>query len=631
MSTTPVEKTDIAPMPQTIPATTREVSLDQIEPSPWNRKRFNPKALEELAGSIVNTDGVVQAVVLRPMKAPHKPYQLVAGERRWLASKIAREKLGFQRATITATVREMTDAQALEITLIENGQREDVPVLELCRAYKALMGQTDSDTGKPYTRELIAERTKKSYSLVCAILNSDQAIPEVQEAAARGKLSDSLVLEIAKYTPAEQKEAFTYCFGHQYRNLKEIEKDKNAESQISVRKFREWAAQHIHIELKAAPFDVKDEFLLKGVTSCVKCPKRTGSNPGLFAEANEMKKGDVCTDPSCFDAKKEAFIQIRIAEEQRQAAPAATVHVPAKATASLPAGVKPLGAGFSTTAAGASPKKALPTPPPIPIQKISSLCEWQVRANKQKDVLYEGDYTLAKPGCKKEKKAIWVDGPKIGQATFICDVANCGNHGYSSSGGGGSSHAPVTFERKLEIWNSRVQLVYRDSLAKGIVEAKPRELREQEARIVCDYVLRKMDYRDGRKICRVYGLKETSNGFSSMNHGLERFAKGLKGDELLRFIVICAMEGELGLEDQYYGGALKPADPLAIVAADYKVDQAKLLTDAKAALEKKRPKSKAEKEKSESKKAKPAGDVKPAPNVKKKSKPGKSAKTKKKK
>lgn len=624
------EKNIAPPLPQPIPAAVREIHLDQIEPSPWNRKKFNPKALEELAASIVNTGGVVQPIVVRPhpvlalrkslvgeqyyidvkgTKSGTEAYpnraaaeaalerlqkkQIVAGERRWLASKIARDKMNF-RDTITATVREMTDAQALEVTLTENAQREDVPVLELCRTYKALEGQKDSTSGQPYTRELIAERVKKSYSLVCAIMNADKAIPEVQKAAGEGKIGDSLVLEIAKYSPAQQMDCLLRCFDEYARmSLKAIEKDKDAEATMPVRKLRAWIAEHIHIELKNAPFDTKDEFLLKGVTSCVKCPKRTGSNPGLFAESAEMQKGDTCTDPGCYDAKKQAFVQIRIAEEQRKAAntqPAtatATVHVPAKTAA----GVKPLGAAFSQSAAlgGTAAKK---TAPVIEIQKISiEHLSWGEKGKA--GVLHPGGYELAKPGCKKEKKAIYVDGPKIGQTTFICDVKSCSNHGYSGShSGGGSAPPPVTFARKLEIWNNRVQFIYRDSIGKAIVSAEPRKWREQETRIVCEYVLRKMDYRDGAKIRRLYGLKENSDGF---DHGLNRFAKGLKGEDLLRFILICAMERDLGLEDQFFGDALKAGDDLGAVASDYKVNTEKLLASAKEQLEKKRPKSEAEK------------------------------------
>jgi len=681
--TTP--ETSAPPPPAIVPvAAVREILLDQIDPSPWNRKRFNQTQLEELAASIVETKGVVQPIVLRPcpelvlrkslvgeqyyidvkgMKTGAEAYknrqaaeaalvtlqryQIAAGERRWKASKIAREKLGFQRDTITASVRTLTDAQAIKLTLIENAQREDVPVLELCRTYKFLLEQKQED-GSPYTREFIANEVDKSYSLVCAILNADKAIPEVQKAAAEGKIGDSLVLEIAKYTPAQQMDIFLECFDN-HGGLKSIEKDKDAEATMSVRQLRAWIAENIHIELRNAPFDTKDEFLLKGVPSCVKCPKRTGSNPGLFADAAEMKKGDICTDSGCYEAKKQAFVQIRIAEEQRKplhgapspaAGPAAaTVHVPAKTAA----GVKPLGAAFSQSAAlagtGATGKKAealhaAPAAPVIEIQKISTESTYSFGyrgKQKQKGVLYDQDYNLAKPGCKKEKKAIWVDGPKIGQTVFICDVKSCTNHGYSSShsSGGGSSHPPVTYERKLQIWNSRVQLVYRDSLAKGIVAAKPREWREQEAQIVCDYVLKKMDYRDGRKICRAFGLKEPTGMFGS-NTSLDKFAKSLKGDDLLRFILICCMERELGLEDQYYGDALKAGDPLAIVASDYKVDQPKFLSDAKAALEKKRPKSKAEKEAAlKAKESAPrAVTAPPLKKAAKKTKAGKTAKKK---
>lgn len=650
MSTTLATEKDVTnktmppPMPLPVPAAVREIPLGQIEPSPWNRKRFNEQALDDLAGSIVNTGGVVQPIVLRPYPAlvlrkslvseQHfidvkgtktgseayknreaaeaalvgmQRYQVVAGERRWLASKRAVAKLGFKRDTITATVKEMTDAQALEVTLTENAQREDVPVLELCRTYKALLGQKDSTSGQPYTREMIADRVKKSYSLVCAILNADQAIAEVQKAAAEGKLGDSLVLEIAKYTPAQQMDIFLACFDeHSRLSLKAIEKDKNAETSVSVRQLRTWIAEHIHIELKNAPFDTKDEFLLKGVPSCVKCPKRTGSNPGLFADSAEVQKGDTCTDPGCYDAKKQAFVQIRIAEEQRKDTPApppavATVHVPAKTAL----GVKPLGAAFSQTSALAAAGKAAKqekTVPVLEIQQISSqYLSWGEKGKP--GILYQGQFELAKPGCKKEKKSIWRDGPKIGQTTFICDVKNCTNHGYSySSGGGGTSRAPVTFKRKVEIWDSRVQLIYRDSLAKEIVAAKPLPaLGDPEIHIVTDYVLTLMHHQDKGKIRRLLGLKDGKSWDSS---ALDKYAKGLKGAELLRFMLLCCLSGELGLEDQYFGGNLTKTDPLAVVAALYKVDDAKLLAGAKAQLEKKRPKSDAEKKAAESTKAK---------------------------
>src|SRR6185369_9812065 len=126
-----------------------------------------------------------------------------------------------------------------------------------------------------------------------------------------------------------------------------------------------------------------DVFLLKGVPACVTCPKNTGCNPGLFAEAAKIKKGDLCTDPSCYKAKGEEYVKLKLAEAQKAPEPATIT--PTKAQAPLPAGVKPLGAGYSQSSAlaaanaGIVPKKDTPQAPPAPVievQKISSTDGW---------------------------------------------------------------------------------------------------------------------------------------------------------------------------------------------------------------------------------------------------------------
>src|SRR4030081_2618664 len=93
-------------------ASTQEIAVDSIDPNPYQtRRRINEAALEELAESI-RASGVVQPVVLRP--AANGRYQLVAGERRWHASKRA------GKTTIPAVVRQISNEQAMEITIIEN-------------------------------------------------------------------------------------------------------------------------------------------------------------------------------------------------------------------------------------------------------------------------------------------------------------------------------------------------------------------------------------------------------------------------------------------------------------------------------------------------------------------------------
>src|SRR6185437_13539553 len=94
------------------------------------RTRFDDSQLAELAASNAAT-GVVQPILVRPTGVPNR-YQLIAGERRWLASR----RVG--KSTIPAIVRQVSDEQTLEITIVENLQRADLNPMEQARAYQRL-------------------------------------------------------------------------------------------------------------------------------------------------------------------------------------------------------------------------------------------------------------------------------------------------------------------------------------------------------------------------------------------------------------------------------------------------------------------------------------------------------------
>jgi ParB family chromosome partitioning protein len=112
----------------------QEISLNKIRESKTNPRRFFDEAkLAELAANI-KQHGVLQAVLLRPLpEGEAGTYELVAGARRYRASKLAK------RESIPATVRELTDAQALELQVIENVQRVDVHPLDEAQGYAALI------------------------------------------------------------------------------------------------------------------------------------------------------------------------------------------------------------------------------------------------------------------------------------------------------------------------------------------------------------------------------------------------------------------------------------------------------------------------------------------------------------
>ena len=164
-----------APLASASAGIANEIPVDLIHPNPYQtRKTINQETLKELAESIRVT-GVVQPVVLRPIASGR--YQLVAGERRWLASKSA------GKATIPAIVREISDAQAMEITIIENLQREDLNPVEQARAFERLSREF------AMTQEQIAQRTGKDRASIANFIRLLKLPKDVQEFMERGELS----------------------------------------------------------------------------------------------------------------------------------------------------------------------------------------------------------------------------------------------------------------------------------------------------------------------------------------------------------------------------------------------------------------------------------------------------------
>src|SRR5579862_6189770 len=127
------------------------VDIDLIEPSPYQpRTHFAEEALAELAQSI-QVSGIIQPLVLRRVGSR---FQLLAGERRWRAA----QRAGLGR--VPAVIREVTDEAALEITLVENIQRENLNAIEEARAYERLMSEFH------LTQEEVATKTGKDRATI---------------------------------------------------------------------------------------------------------------------------------------------------------------------------------------------------------------------------------------------------------------------------------------------------------------------------------------------------------------------------------------------------------------------------------------------------------------------------------
>ena len=149
--------------------------LSEIEPNrDQPRKIFSEEALNELADSI-REHGVLQPLLVRPL--PGGSYQLVAGERRWRASRMA----GLQEVPVV--IREMDEEQAMEIALIENLQREDLNAIEEATGYKQLMERYGM------TQEQVAKRVGKSRPAIANALRLLNLPQKVMDMVGEGEVS----------------------------------------------------------------------------------------------------------------------------------------------------------------------------------------------------------------------------------------------------------------------------------------------------------------------------------------------------------------------------------------------------------------------------------------------------------
>ena len=172
----PISSADVpdAPLPEDIKGLT-EVNIDLVRPNPNQpRKHFDEDALRELADSI-KKHGMIMPIVVNNME--DGKYMIIAGERRYRAAKMA------GKTTIPVVIREYTDREIKEISLIENLQREDLNPIEAATAMKQLMDEYH------LTQEELAERIGKSRPAVTNTLRLLSLSPEVIHMVSSGKLS----------------------------------------------------------------------------------------------------------------------------------------------------------------------------------------------------------------------------------------------------------------------------------------------------------------------------------------------------------------------------------------------------------------------------------------------------------
>lgn len=234
----------------------RRPIADFVESALNPRTTFDEAALRELAASITEKD-VIEPLVARPLKNHPAQLEIICGARRFRASKLA------DKVDLPVIIRAYTDAQAMEIMAIENGQRASVPPLEEAEGYKRLLL-----IEKSYTAAMIAKKIGHDERYVWNRLRLLELIPEAQQVLRAGIIGVEHAEVLAKLKESDQKRAISRQNGGLFASDTALEFEDRPRlgsaaydrvKPVSVRELKQWVAEHVRLDIefaaKAAPLD----------------------------------------------------------------------------------------------------------------------------------------------------------------------------------------------------------------------------------------------------------------------------------------------------------------------------------------------------------------------------------------
>lgn len=238
-------------------STISEIPISQIEPNPNQpRREFDQDALNELANSIRQI-GIIQPITLR--QVDDNRFQIIAGERRWRASQIAK------LTAIPAYIRTIKDENVMEMALVENIQREDLNAIEIALAYEHLI----TNTGM--TQERVAERVGKSRTAITNYLRLLKLPAQVQMALQNKEIDMGHARALlAVDSPSLQVKLFKEIQKNKYsvRKVEEmVQLLKNGEDVVSGKK-KIASKQQLPEEFSALRQSLSDFFRAKVQLSC---------------------------------------------------------------------------------------------------------------------------------------------------------------------------------------------------------------------------------------------------------------------------------------------------------------------------------------------------------------------------
>jgi ParB family chromosome partitioning protein len=517
--------------------------LVEIVTSPTNpRKRFNEQQLSELAASIKDK-GVIEPLIVRPLpearRAENKKakYELVAGERRWRASGIAGVKI------VPIGIKQLTDEQVLEIQIEENLHRADIHPLDEADGFHHVM-----TTGQGMTIEELARRVSKSEEYVSKRLRLVTLIEEARKDFEDGLLSLGHVLQIAVLDQKVQPYALANAYEKVWSGSNQVP-DKTRPPR-NVRYLEAWIEQNVELNLRKAPFKMEDKRLREDGLTCIECPQRSGANRSLFPE---IKNDDTCMNPFCFSGKTQTFIQIRRTElgtkTEKEGEPV-IVSAPVISTY------------YS----------------PIPETPEDAILNGRFQIIKKKD-----------ERCPTTQQAVWVDGPEIGHAAYICADPKCKDHlgyvGSRSSSSSSSSGATRDTEAEAQTMKADQQKRRQASFDERVAEETRRivireamlkigsPLKRRWLNLVAFEFFRRIPSDEQRVICSILEWdKDEKKAAFEIQRDLPKRLEKMNDAELNQFMFACAVGHYKERAYEFHEGKYQHVDRITGLAAEMKVN-----------------------------------------------------------
>jgi ParB/RepB/Spo0J family partition protein len=523
-----------------------EVALELVAPSKTNRRTVRNAERDKELIEDIRMHGVTEPIVVRLAnpdlvneehykRAGYKnadavKYVIVAGERRWDLS----HKAG--KTTIPAIVRNLTNAEALEVQIGENLHREDLDPIDradhihdLYQAY--LKGMTPKDAMVRLSARLNAkERTLYN------MMSLRNLLPQVHKAIRDDKLSMSHGYELAKLSLDTQKEVWTW-----------IEEEMRYGDPVSVRALQQHLAEEVFRRLSGAPWNLDDARLVPAAGACSACTKNSAINPNV---APGEKKA-TCVDPVCFGKKEQAHLVQLEAEVKKEAEGGKVIRIAGEHL------------GYNDD--------------PLP-----------------KDVIPRDGWKESKPGsCPSTVAAIVATTNAIGQKKYVCTDRNCKKHWKANSGymGGSASGNDYGLRNKVltesekkarlqKVRSKKLDEAYRTA-ATAAIRKQVTELKTADLQDLALELVERTDRRLRPSICEAMGWKVAKNSYYGPSISPKQIAE-LKPADLSSLIALLVIADNVLPGLDYYGHSSKVE--LDSFAKRHKIDLDKIKAQAEAPL-----------------------------------------------